>query len=62
MKYIVKKNGKVHAHYFMPLCGTYFENSTPELLEKETLYILGKLAKKGQITGSWGYQYSKNLE
>jgi hypothetical protein len=46
----------------MPLCGTYFENSTPELLEKETLYILGKLAKKGQITGSWGYQYSKNLE
>jgi hypothetical protein len=20
------------------------------------------MAKKGQITGSWGYQYSKNLE
>uniref|UniRef100_A9A8P4 Radical SAM domain protein n=1 Tax=Methanococcus maripaludis (strain C6 / ATCC BAA-1332) TaxID=444158 RepID=A9A8P4_METM6 len=62
MKYIIKKNGKVHAHYFMPLCGTYFENSTPEPLEKEILDILGKMAKKGQITGSWGYQYSKNFE
>ncbi|ABR54962.1 Radical SAM domain protein [Methanococcus vannielii SB] len=59
MKYIIKKNGKVHAHYFMPLCGTYFENNNPEPLEKEVLDILGKMAKKGQITGSWGYQYSE---
>ncbi|EHP86472.1 TIGR04013 family B12-binding domain/radical SAM domain-containing protein [Methanotorris formicicus] len=59
IKYIIKKNGKVHAHYFMPLPGTYFENSSPTLLDKETLKILGKLSQKGLISGSWGYQYMK---
>lgn len=59
IKHIIKKNGKVHAHYFMPLCGTYFEKESPETLEKGVLEILGKMAKKGQITGSWGYQYSE---
>nr|WP_048055566.1 TIGR04013 family B12-binding domain/radical SAM domain-containing protein [Methanotorris igneus] len=61
IKYIIKKNGKVHAHYFMPLPGTYFENSSPTPLDKETLKILGKLAQKGLISGSWGYQYMKNV-
>jgi B12-binding domain/radical SAM domain protein len=59
IKYIIKKNGKIHAHYFMPLPGTYFENFSPTPLDKETLKILGKLSQKGLISGSWGYQYMK---
>ncbi|MBP2173237.1 TIGR04013 family B12-binding domain/radical SAM domain-containing protein [Methanococcus voltae] len=58
MKYIIKKNGKVHAHYFMPLPGTYFENEKPTELDRETIKILGSMAKKGQISGSWTHQYN----
>jgi len=59
MDYISKKNGKIHAHYFMPLPGTYFEDSKPTELDAYTFKILGKMAKKGQISGSWGHQYAK---
>ena len=37
IKQVIKKNGKVHTHYFMPLCGTYFEKESPETLEKGVL-------------------------
>ncbi len=59
INYILKRNGKIHAHYFMPLVGTYFENYKPTKLDKKTLKILGKLAQKKLITGSWGYQMEK---
>ena len=55
LKYIIKKNGKVHAHYFMPLPGTYFENQKPTVLDRKTLRALGQLSQKGLVSGSWNY-------
>ncbi len=55
IKYIIKKNGKVHAHYFMPLPGTYFENQKPTVLDRKTLRTLGQLSQKGLVSGSWNY-------
>ncbi len=53
LKYILKKNGKIHAHYFIPLPGTYFENFQPSKLDKKTLKLLGQLSQKGLVSGSW---------
>jgi B12-binding domain/radical SAM domain protein len=55
IKYIIKKNGKVHAHYFMPLPGTYFENQKPTVLDRKTLRALGQLSQKGLVSGSWNH-------
>ena len=55
LKYIIKKNGKVHAHYFMPLPGTYFENQKSTVLDRRTLRALGQLSQKGLVSGSWNY-------
>nr|WP_048057994.1 TIGR04013 family B12-binding domain/radical SAM domain-containing protein [Methanothermococcus okinawensis] len=51
--YIIKKNGRAHAHYFMPLPGTYFENQKPTILDRKTLKALGQLSQKGLVSGSW---------
>ncbi|UXM84283.1 TIGR04013 family B12-binding domain/radical SAM domain-containing protein [Methanococcus aeolicus] len=56
LNYIIKKGGKVHAHYFMPLVGTNFEGSSPTPLDKKTLKTLGQLSQKGLVSGSWSYQ------
>ena len=53
LKYIIKKNGKVHAHYFMPLPGTYFENQKSTVLDRRTLRALGQLSQRGLVSGSW---------
>ncbi|WP_292460742.1 TIGR04013 family B12-binding domain/radical SAM domain-containing protein [Methanothermococcus sp.] len=55
LHYIIKKNGRAHAHYFMPLPGTYFENQKPTVLDRKTLRALGQLSQKGLVSGSWNY-------
>jgi B12-binding domain/radical SAM domain protein len=53
IKAIIKEGGKVRAHYFMPLPGTELAGTTPEKLSPEIDKLLGKLALKGRLTGSW---------
>jgi B12-binding domain/radical SAM domain protein len=55
---IVSKGGKIRAHYFSPLPGTPYENAQPSKLTKEVNKKLGKLARHGQLTGSWTNQHS----
>lgn len=48
--------GKVRAHRFMPLPGTPLWKRTPARLSCETELLLGSLALKGSLTGTWGGQ------
>jgi radical SAM superfamily enzyme YgiQ (UPF0313 family) len=47
---------KIHAHVFMPLPGSPFEQMPPGHLDEETRRYLGDLARRGLLTGSWGNQ------
>lgn len=53
IKWLTGKGGNVHSHYFMPLPGTQFENSTPAPLSREVKKVMGELALKGKTTGVW---------
>lgn len=53
IKWLTGKGAKVHSHYFMPLPGTPFENSTPSPISKKVEKVMGKLALQGKITGIW---------
>ncbi len=53
VKWLAGKGGKVHSHYFMPLPGTEFENSTPARLSIQVEKSMGKLALAGKTTGVW---------
>ncbi|MGA1863351.1 TIGR04013 family B12-binding domain/radical SAM domain-containing protein [Deferribacter thermophilus] len=54
---------RVHAHYFMPLPGSFFENKTPTQISDKSLKKLKSLEGKGKIFGMWIKQmeYSKNF-
>lgn len=56
MKWIMRKGGKVRAHYFMPLPGTPWARCKPSPLSGEMKKFLGRMAAKGKIEGSWGKQ------
>jgi B12-binding domain/radical SAM domain protein len=45
--------GRVHAHYFLPLPGTPLAGSVPRPLIPELSHLLGGLALRGKVTGSW---------
>ncbi|ALV63353.1 Uncharacterized protein ADU37_CDS16540 [Thermococcus sp. 2319x1] len=64
MKWIMRKGGKVRAHYFMPLPGTPWARCKPSALSDEMKKFLGRMAAKGYIEGSWGVQIelSKRLQ
>ncbi|USH00011.1 TIGR04013 family B12-binding domain/radical SAM domain-containing protein [Thermococcus argininiproducens] len=64
MKWIMRKGGKVRAHYFMPLPGTPWARCKPSPLSEEMKKFLGRMAAKGYIEGSWGVQIelSKKLQ
>lgn len=47
---------RIHAHVFMPLPGSSFEQMPPGRLDEETRKYLGDLARRGLLTGSWGTQ------
>ncbi len=61
---ILDTDAKIHAHVFMPLPGSEFENMPVGNLTRETRQILGEMARKGNLTGSWNHQeiLGKNLE
>lgn len=64
MKWIMRKGGKVRAHYFMPLPGTPWARCKSSPLSREMEKFLGRMAAKGKIEGSWGNQIilSKRLQ
>ena len=53
---MIGMGARVHAHVFMPLPGSPFENMPPGHLDEETRKMLGELSKRGSLTGSWGTQ------
>ena len=52
-RWIEGKGGKVRAHRFMPLPGTPLWKRTPAPLSDDAEALLGRLALKGRLTGSW---------
>ncbi len=52
-RWIEGKGGKVRAHRFMPLPGTPLWKRTPAPLSDDAEGLLGSLALKGRLTGSW---------
>ncbi|HAH32975.1 MAG TPA: TIGR04013 family B12-binding domain/radical SAM domain-containing protein [Elusimicrobia bacterium] len=57
---IVPLGARIHAHTFMPLPGTPFENKRPSLLAKKTEDFIRALASKGQAFGQWEKQQTVN--
>ena len=47
---------KIHAHVFMPLPGSAWENMPAGKLSSRARQVLGDLSRKKKVTGSWGYQ------
>ena len=54
VRWIEGKGGKVRAHRFMPLPGTPLAGTRPAKLSEDAEAILGRLALKGRLTGTWG--------
>jgi len=52
-RWIEGRGGKVRAHRFLPLPGTPLWKSTPAPLSRDAEALLGRLARKGRLTGSW---------
>jgi len=53
---LVKMDAKIHAHVFMPLPGSAWEDMPAGRLNSRTRQILGEFSRKKKVTGSWGYQ------
>lgn len=53
---LVKIGAKIHAHVFMPLPGSEWEHMPAGRLDSQSRRVLGELARKKKVTGSWGYQ------
>ena len=49
----ITRQGKVHAHLFMPLPGTMFVDEKPGPIFPETNKVFGSLALQKKLTGSW---------
>lgn len=47
---------KIHAHYFIPIAGTPFQDRNPSKLSKELTSYLGKLYNSKNIFGKWQMQ------
>lgn len=56
MKWVMRRGGKVRAHYFMPLPGTPFARCKPSPVSDEMKRFLGQMAAKGKVEGSWTNQ------
>ncbi|HNQ29160.1 MAG: coproporphyrinogen III oxidase [Methanoregulaceae archaeon PtaB.Bin009] len=50
----ISRRGRVHLHRFIPLPGTPMEKTAPQPLLPEVERLLGALALRGRVTGSWG--------
>jgi B12-binding domain/radical SAM domain protein len=53
VRWIEGKGGKVRAHRFMPLPGTPLAGTRPASLSEDAEAILGRMALKGRLTGTW---------
>lgn len=53
---LAKLGTKIHAHVFMPLPGSEWEYMPAGRLKPRARRILGELARKKVVTGSWGHQ------
>jgi B12-binding domain/radical SAM domain protein len=53
IKWICGKSGVVRAHYLTPLPDTPYADVVPSRVSREVNRVLGKLALKGKLTGSW---------
>jgi len=49
----ISRSGIIHVHRFIPLPGTPFTNTVARDLLPEVETVLGKLALRGRLTGSW---------
>lgn len=49
----ISSRGTIHAHLFMPLPGTPLAGTSPAPLIPALSHLLGSLALKGKVTGSW---------
>jgi B12-binding domain/radical SAM domain protein len=53
---LVEMGARVHGHVFMPLPGSAYENMPAGSLDDESRRVLGELARKKLLTGSWSNQ------
>jgi len=53
---LVEIGAKAHGHVFMPLPGSEYENAPPGKLDSESRRLLGDLARRKDLTGSWSAQ------
>ncbi|WP_407354721.1 TIGR04013 family B12-binding domain/radical SAM domain-containing protein [Methanolobus sp. WCC5] len=53
IRWICKKGGHVHSHYLTPLPGTPYEGIIPSPVSERYRKIMGRMALKGKVTGSW---------
>ncbi|MCX6698837.1 MAG: TIGR04013 family B12-binding domain/radical SAM domain-containing protein [Methanomicrobiales archaeon] len=49
----ISKYGHIHAHQFLPLPGTALSGTVPRPIIREVQQVLGNLALRGKVTGSW---------
>jgi B12-binding domain/radical SAM domain protein len=49
----IARYGKIHAHPFLPLPGTPLGRTSPRPLSRDLSHLLGSLALRGKLTGSW---------
>ena len=52
----MKMGGIIHAHTFMPLPGTPFQDANLNPIDKETKRALSKFAGYGALYGQWETQ------
>lgn len=49
----ISKFGHIHVHQFLPLPGTSLSGTLPGPIINEVQQVLGNLARRGKVTGSW---------
>jgi B12-binding domain/radical SAM domain protein len=49
----ISKYGHIHVHQFLPLPGTVLSGTTPRPIINEVQKVLGNLALRQKVTGSW---------
>jgi B12-binding domain/radical SAM domain protein len=55
-KELIKMGARIHAHTFMPLVGTPFENMPPGKISPKIRKELGRLTSAGKVYGQWHAQ------
>ncbi|MCD4704281.1 MAG: TIGR04013 family B12-binding domain/radical SAM domain-containing protein [Methanosarcinaceae archaeon] len=53
IRWIIKNNGQVRAHYLTPLPSTPYANVVPVKVCERVRQLLGAMARDGNLTGTW---------